>query len=1050
MLFFTEDKIAKLLWEVKTTLYRETYPIPHFKFIEEDLTGAEHPDYDDTAWGDFYPATPTNSFWGGYDKIAWFRTTVPIPDHLRNKRERVAIRILAGPRDGGDSTAEALLYVEGHPLQGIDIWHENAVLPADWQRREFLKIALRAWSGTINPPVRRNFKVASLVWIDEGVWRYSHTVEILLHALKQMDETDWRRVKILESLNESTKLLRFDVPKSDDYYASVAEAADYMDKCLKEWRKIEPEKPTVVGIGHAHIDMAWLWRLQTTRDKAGRTFSTALNLMRQYPEYRFTHSSPQLYKYVQSDFPEVFEGIKEAVRRGQWGVIGGMWIEPDTNVPNGESLVRQLIYGKRYEKEHFGVDTKVLWLPDVFGYNAQLPQIVLKGGMKFFCSTKMSWNQFNRFPYDTFRWRALDGSEILVHFMSTPEDPNRPTIYTYNGQLFPFDVAWIWKNYRQKRYNDHLLNAFGWGDGGGGPTEGMLESARILENLPGFPKVTQGHVEPFFADLEKRVQDADLPVWDGELYLEYHRGTYTSQADNKRANRTVEVLYHNTEAYRSMMEVLVDARLDRDLHEGWELLLLNQFHDIIPGSSIREVYEDSAVDYRRIYEIGSGVLGMAQYIFGRNFGSEGTTIVPFNALGWERSDVISIQTVLAESFVGKGLADANGTVYPSQISGDDILFETPPVPAYGYAAFRAVDAQPIANEITVTGTTLDNRYYRIEIDPATGNITRLTDKLKAREVLTAPGNVFQAFQDKPLNFDAWDIDPFYQEYPSNFGAPREIVVEETGPVRGTLRIVWNFRASTITQRISVYRANPRIDFRTEVNWQEQQTLLKVAFPVNVRSPKATYDIPFGNVERPTHWNTSWDWARFEVPAQKWADLSEGNYGVALLNDCKYGYDIKNNVMRLTLIKSAIRPDPMADKGQHVFTYALIPHANTWREANIPHAAYEMNNPVLAQVFEAATTGSLPPQFSLASLQSDSVILETIKRAEDGDGWIFRVYEHKGNRLNAVSIVFGQAVTRAEECNLIEERIGEGSVTIDGSRLTFSITPYEIKTFRVRF
>lgn len=493
-----------------------------------------------------------------------------------------------------------------------------------------------------------------------------------------------------------------------------------------------------------------------------------------------------------------------------------------------------------------------------------------------------------------------------------------------------------------------------------------------------------------------------------------------------------------------------------DLSEGWELLLLNQFHDILPGSSIRQVYEDSREDFDRIREIGDGALKTAQNSLLDNLGLESDSVVFFNSLSWARNELAVIPW--SEALADKSLAN-EGRPLPSQVVEEEgerrLLVYVPNVPSLGYRAFPLVKAPAApASLLELSTDKLENDFYRISLNER-GQITSLFDKANSREVIAdgARGNVFQAFEDKPLAFDAWDIDIFYQEKGQEIGDLIEAEVEEQGPLRGVLRLRWRFLDSTITQRLTLYAHSPRLDFRTEVDWAEEQILLKVAFPTTVRSTKATYDIQFGNIERPTHWNTSWDWARFEVVGHKWADLSEGNYGLALLNDCKYGYDVKDNVMRLTLIKSSIRPDATADKGRHAFTYSLLPHAGTWREAEVVRQAYALNVPLRAahaplHEGKKQQDGGLLTYYAFAELNVDHVILETVKRAEDGDAWIVRVYETKQYRNNAVTLSFGQVIGKAACCNLIEE--DEEPVTFEDNRLTFPIAPYQIRTFKVWF
>lgn len=1054
MPYLTKEKIAKHLQEIGGTVRREARPLGPFRFIEDDPPGAERPDFDELGWRPI----EVGEHWGGYDVTAWFRTTVTVPDGWQEKK--LALRLLVGPRDGGHSTAEAMLYADGRPLQGIDTWHEEAWLPPEVVRLKEIPIALRAWSGVLGVPHRRHFKVAELVWIDERAEGFFHLAEALRRALAELDENDWRYLQGLRGLHEAFLRIDFAKPRSEGYYASLGDALAFLSERVAAWREQEPAKPTVVGVGHAHIDLAWLWRLVHAREKAQRTFATVLNLMRQYPEYRFLHSAPQAYRFLEEDSPELFEGVREQIDAGRWEVTGGMWVEADVNLPSGESLIRQLLFGKRYVRETFGREMTLCWLPDVFGYSWALPQILKGSGIESFMTTKISWSQFNRFPHDTFHWRGIDGTEILTHFITTPE-PGSP-FYTYNGELTPGQVKGMVDAYQQKGINDELLHAFGWGDGGGGPTKEMLESGRALENLPGLPKVRQGLAEPYFERLAARLEGEDVPVWDGELYLEYHRGTYTSQAWLKRANRKAELLYREAEWLGTVSDVLLQEQAYPDLRAGWERLLLNQFHDILPGSSIRQVYEDAREDFVRIDELGASALAAAERRIVEAIGLDEPAIIVLNALSWSRGGLI---TLAAEDLQGDTLAGPDGRPLPRQRVLEDgaerLLVRVPDVPSLGYAAYRRLAAEGAGEadgagpangdapeRMVVRPDRIDTPFYRIELNER-GQITSLYDKEHERRVI-APGelgNVLQAFEDKPLAFDAWDIDPYYVEKMREVDELVAAEVEESGPLRGVLRLTWRFLDSTITQRLTVYAESRRIEFRSEVDWQERQILLKAAFPTTVRSTRATYEIQFGSIERPTHHNTSWDWARFEVVAHRWVDLSEGNYGVALLNDCKYGHDVRDHVMRLTLIKSAIRPDETADRGRHVFTYALLPHAGGWREGRVPEEGHSLNTPLRATA-AAERRGPLPDRFSFVSADAEDAIIDTVKRSEDGDGWIVRVYEGKGDRCNRVVLTFGRPLARAAACNLVEE--GDEPVPFEGARLSFALRPFEIRTFRVAF
>jgi alpha-mannosidase len=1031
---FVTQKIAKLLWELESTIRREVLPIDTFRFTEADPPHAEEPEHDDPDWRPFR----TGESWGGYDVVAWFRTTLEIPEVLR--RERLALRFVVGPRDGGESTAEALLYVDGEPLQAIDVWHEAAWLPPELAARGRLTIALRAWSGVLGVPDRRRFVTAELLRIDPRAETLWHRAHALLGAVRELDERDWRRERLLAPLERAVLAIDFARPRSDAFYESVGRALEALDLDLEALRDAEPNRPTVLAVGHSHIDLAWLWRQRHTREKAARTFSTVLHLMREYPEYRFMHSSPQLYRWLEHDHPALFERVRGRVRSGEWEATGAMWVEPDTNLVSGESLVRQLLWGRRYFRETFGVDSRVLWLPDVFGYSAILPQILAQSGIRAFITTKLSWSQCNRFPHDTFRWRGIDGSEVLTYFVTTPaRDAPRST---YNGELSPWDLKGAWERYRQQGINHELLMAYGWGDGGGGPTREMLETARVMRDLPGFPRLELGHVEPFCERLERRLEGLDVPVWDGELYLEYHRGTYTSQAQVKWANRRSEELLREAEWLGSVALALGRPDAYPDLREAWELVLYNQFHDILPGSSIRAVYEDTGADYQRVEAICRDAIRAAERCILGETPDGPQRLAAFNALSEPRGGVVTMPADGATAALR-----ARGQLVHDGVAGEEaLLLEIPTVPALGYRVLDTVSvARPEPGGLEVAPDRIESSHYRLELD-ARGRFASLYDKTHDREVLQGPGNVLQAFQDKPLAFDAWDIDPFFEEVRHEIGDLQDAAVEERGPLRGSLRLAWRFRDSKVTQRITLYRHARRIDLRTEIDWRERQVLVKAAFPVRIRATRATYDLGWGVIERPTHRNTSWDWARFEVPAHRWVDLSEGNYGVALLNDGKYGHDVHDATMRLTLLKSSVRPDPQADRRLHRFTYSLLPHAGDWRTGQVAREAADLNVPLRARATTRAA-GRSPDAYSFAHVDAQHVLIDTVKRAEDGDGLIVRVVEIAGNRHERIRIRFGHPLRSARLVDCMED--GDAPLEHAPDTVAMPLAPFEIRTLRVR-
>ena len=1003
-------------------------------------------------WGEF----TGEELWGGRNLHFWFRTKIKIPEKYDGKT--IVFNLKTGIEGEWEAlNPQFLIYVDGKLIQGIDVNHREIVLDEKAVEGTEHCIALYAYSGMHDRKVKF---VPAMRIINTEIEKLYYDIKVPFEVIRHLDKDDTRRIDILKCLNETINLLDFRKPFSESFYKSIMEADEFLSEEL--YGKICGHNDVIAScIGHTHIDVAWLWTLSQTREKTARSFSTVLNLMEKYPEYIFMSSQPQLYKFIKQDYPEIYEKIKKRILEGRWEAEGAMWLEADCNVTSGESLVRQILFGTRFFEREFGIKNKILWLPDVFGYSAALPQIMKKSGIEYFMTTKISWNQYNKLPYDTFMWRGIDGTEILTHF-STARDAGKSendTITTYNSKLVPTQVIGAWQRYQQKEINNEVLITFGYGDGGGGPTKDMFENAQRMEKgIPGCPRVKIEKVRDFFDRLNKKVSDEKrLPKWVGELYLEYHRGTYTSMARNKLYNRKSEFLYQDVELLALMNMMLNNEKYPAEkINEGWETILLNQFHDILPGSSIKEVYEDSQKQYIKTLGDGKRMLNKATGDLANSINLECDSVIVFNQLSFVRSGIVEIE--LFESYENIYLCEPDGRYVNSQIIEKNnkkyIRFFAENVPSKGYKCFKLDNRETKMKKseantplMTVQKDRLENVYFRIILNEC-GNIVSLFDKVNKREVIKngQKGNTLQAFEDKSLDNDAWDIDIYYQEKMWEINNVYSIEVIETGPIIGRLRLKRKFVDSIIEQDIVIYNDIPRIDFMSKIDWKEKNILLKVAFPADVNSDFATYDIQYGNVQRNTHWNTSWDMAKFEVCAHKWADLSEGGYGVSLLNDCKYGYDIKDGNIRLTLLKSAIFPNEEADKELHEFIYSVYPHKNGWKEAETANQAYDLNCPLFGKL-EKAHKGILPAEFSFVSVDADNVIVEVAKKAEDSNDIILRLYEYK-NKRSDVNIEFFKDIMSAHECSLLEEN--EVEIFNDKNIISFSINPYEIKTFRLKF
>lgn len=1036
------EKLRHRTEELSTLCVMQRLPLEGVRVCHADSTAFAAPDFDDSAWA----ALAQGEAWGGRDAVVWMRA--PVSLSVLGERQDWELHLETGPRNGLEGTAESLLYLDGMETCGLDNWHTEVRLSAEYTGKGRLCLALRCWAALIPEGAVRRRGCMELRRVYAPLRQLAVYCHVLLETACQLEDTDWNRITLLQILDKTFALIDYSAVGTAAFYTSCDAA---LASLLDDWRKLPrgaEDKPVVDVCGHTHIDMAWLWQLEHTREKAARSFSTVLNLMEQYPDYRFSQSTPFLYELVREKYPALFAQIRERIEQGRWEITGGMWVEPDTNLTGGESLVRQLLLGKSYMKREFGVECKTLWLPDVFGYCAALPQLLKKSGIDFFWTNKMSWNQYNRFPYDTFYWRGMDGSEVLTQLGTCPEK-GVSWGATYNGVIAPWEVKGVWDAYRQKDCNRELLMPFGWGDGGGGPTREMLDAYPVMQNLPGIPRIEMHTCEEFAQHLQHNVQNIKIPVWDGEMYFEYHRGTYTSQAWIKRANRKTEILYHNAEFMAALADVLDGTnRYPKErLTNCWKSLCVNQFHDILPGSSIHAVYEDARVSYERLLQDGKEIQSEAQtrIVAGMNLAQE--TMVVFNTLAWGRNQVLR----LPQEFCGWTLL-VNGKKSPSQTvttpEGERQLVYLQKVPALGYAAYPLVAANAAVKQSVMQRKSFETPFYSIRFNDV-GQIEMLYDKAAERQVLSpgAAGNLLMALEDKPYQFDAWnvEIDAFDKIIPIT--DLQEFCVLGQGPLETTIRVRYRYHASTITQFIALSQVSRQIRFDTVCDWHERQTLLKTGFDVDMRARNATFDVQFGNLERPTHDNTSWDRAQFEVCMHKWFDLSEDDYGVAVLNDCKYGGDVKGSNLRLTLIKSATYPDPAADQGMHRFTYALLPHVGGWRGGNVVREAYELNLPLQAWHTGPHCGGTTPTSYALAQTDAKNIMVETIKKAEDGDGIVLRIYEFM-RRRGPVTLSFGTPVCSVAECDLMENDQTQLSCSGNGVRLNF--TPYEIKTLRIRF
>ncbi|MGC9960277.1 MAG: glycoside hydrolase family 38 C-terminal domain-containing protein [Acidimicrobiales bacterium] len=1104
-------RVRRLIQEV---VFPRLYPRSAPLEVAAQFVRGEPIDASEAYRREFRPFSVGQS-WGGAWSTAWFRLSGTVPAEWAG--EHVVARIGLGFTEMVGFGGEGLIFDGERPVQGINSRHNEVAVASPARGGEAVDLHLEAaanpyvpWGGIEWPLLLPDYEGTPLYRLDRAE---------LAVADRQL-EAAWTDLRILAELADalgqdnrrSTEIIR-----TLDRVALAIDLGDLRGSLLAQHGTWEPllDSPTgdrgnlVTAVGHAHIDSAWLWPLRETRRKCARTFSTAISIMDDNPDFVFVCSQAQQHAWMQEQYPSLFEAMKEKVAAGQFEPVGSMWVEPDTNLPSGESLVRQLVHGKRFFLENYGIETEDCWLPDAFGYSGNLPQILRSAGVRFFLTQKLSWNELDRFPHHTFWWEGIDGSRVLAHC---------PPTNTYNGE---FQVAQLLKGQRefaQHGISGHSLYAYGYGDGGGGPTRAMLDSYRRVKDLDPLPRVELGTAAGFFRAIEAEALAADealaatrpgtvatahapgaggLPIWVGELYLEKHRGVQTTQAQVKLGNRRSEDLLREAELWA--LGGLADEYPRGELDQAWRLVLLHQFHDMLPGSSIHWVHEDSQADYasvRLIAEdvieracaaiaarvgagaVGAGAVGAGAVGAGAvGAGGSGAAVVVFNAGSHARCDLVELEPSL---FAAAGLAatgldiaglDIGGLVArspdgartePVQQLADGRLGFVASVPGCGWERYGIEPAggTPVSEQRATVDATevpggfvLSNESLTARVEPD-GTLSSVLDHATGRQLIEAgaTGNVFQLHYDLPNDADAWDVDQGSFARATELRTPESIEIVEHGPVRVALRVVHVFGSSRLTQDIRLSAGARRIEFATEVEWGERHRFLKVAFPLAIRASSATYEVQFGYLQRPTHANTSWDAARFEVPAQRWADLSEPGCGAALLNDCKYGYDVRGSVMRLSLLRGPTWPDPEADVGTHRFSYALLPHeglaSSLRREGSVTAEAEAFNLRLRPVVVSGGAGGDLPARGSVVDV--DGAMVSCVKRADDGDEVVVRLFESAGSHGRA-SIRLGQAlgapVAAACRTDALErplESLGVGA----GGTVELELRPFELVTVKL--
>lgn len=1004
----TEARLDRFVAEFLTpALYRRTSDLAVSAF---DVDGEPIPAAEAIA-SDYRPIGLPHR-WGRPWSTVWFRAAGSVPEEWFDASGRLPegtrVELVVDLGFFGDRPgfqAEGLGYLPdgtilkaisprasylpwvGEAGSPIDVYVEAAANPDVAGDYDFLPTLLGAkeTAGDELLYTARQFTVALL---DETVWALTRDVWTLNGLMRELSEDNPRRHHILRALERM-----MDVSDPRDIAGTAAPARAELADVLAS--PAHPSSHEVVAIGHAHIDSAWLWPFRETIRKCARTFSNVVALMDEHPEFRFACSSAQQLKWIKDSYPALFDRIKDKVASGQFIPVGGMWVEPDINMPGGEAMARQFVAGKRFFLEEFGVDTQEVWVPDTFGYSAALPQIIAASGSRWFVTQKISWNQTNQMPHHTFLWEGIDGTRVLTHF---------PSADTYISELSGAELAHAERSFREVGKSTVSLIPFGWGDGGGGPTREMIAAAARLRSLEGSPKVQIASPRAFFERVEEEYPNP--PVWSGELYLELHRGSLTSQHHTKQGNRRSESLLREAElwaataAWRGGAEYPYDA-----LERSWHDVLLNQFHDVLPGCSIAWVYQDVARMYAEVEESTEGIIAasLAALV------GEGDRELQVNARPQHADGVPAL---------GVSIRSGDRTVPSVSVSGDDLV--------------------------------LDNGLVRAVID-ANGLVTSLIDSASGRDAIApgASGNLLQLFRDIPNKWDAWDVDEHYRRVEEDLVdvvSVRPLVDDE-----GAAVIVERaFGGSRVVETVRLRPGSASLDLDFDIDWQETRHLLKLAFPLDVHADRSAAETQFGHVFRPTHTNTSWDAARFEICAHRWIHVAEPGYGVAIANESTYGHDVSRRTrddggttttVRLSLLRAPVFPDPEADLGPQQLRVSIRPGSGI-RDA--VDEGYRMNLPM-------RTVSGAHEVAPLVRVSHSAVRIESVKLAEDRSGdLIVRLYESEGARATADISIEADGVADVRFVDLLEREVDppEGAATApSGVRIT--LRPFQLLTLRVR-
>lgn len=1049
---------------VRDLRHLTSLPADEWRFHAGDVSHGEALSLDDSNWQFMRANTQAPS------DAVWYRRVVEVPQNL-NGYDLSGAKIWFQFQAYANGPMPQIIYYNGRRVaMGEDL--EPIILFGDAKPGEKILIAVKLlhtvdqktfaganlkidFSEARPNPSDLLQELESVALLTRGQWAISPTVKRQFDAAAEAVD-----LNALKQANQQA----FD--------ASLKKAQNSLEKMRAELQGTE-----IRLSGNSHIDAAWLWPWTETVDVVRRTFATALQLMDEYPHYTYTQSAAAYSEWITEKYPDELKQIQDRVKQGRWEMVGGMWVEPDLNMPDGESLVRQLLVGKRYFKDKFGVDVRIGWNPDSFGYNWQLPQIYKKSGIDYFVTQKMAWNDTTKLPMKLFWWQSPDGSRVLTYF---PHD--------YANDIDPVRIAGDVARSRELNPGvTEMMHLFGVGDHGGGPTRSMLDTGiHWSDSKMVFPPTTWGVAQGFFSDVETKLDTErspvwnyktlaagsaklqvpapgkiSLPVWNDEMYFEYHRGVFTTQSNHKRSMREAEEQVLNAEKMSSLGWVDGADYPAARLTEAWKKVLFNQFHDLAAGSGISIIYQDAQRDYDDVRWISTnasvgGFHRIASEI--KTNAIPGVPVMVWNPLAWERTDLVEINVQMPEAAKsGIAVLDANGKALPMQIlathpetNNYELLVQASNVPSMGYETLHIVPVRrEVPTDLKADGLTLENEFLRVTLDAQTGCIKSLYDKKSSFESI-APGscgNQLIGFKDTPKDYDAWNIDSDFEKVSMNIDKADSVQIMDKGPLRASIRVTRTWQSSKFVQDITLYAGLDRVDVINDIDWHETHVLLKAAFPLAASSGEATFEIPYGSIERPTTRNNKIEQAKFEVPAMRWADLGDGKHGFSLINESKYGYDAKGNVLRISLLRSPTWPDPNADRGHHHFRYSLYPHVGDWKQAMTVRHGYDFNYGLQSMQLEAHD-GKLPSEQSFVTVSNPNVVLTAMKKAEDNDGLILRFYEWAG-ATGDVRITVPPGATSATLTNLMEQPEGSPLAVTNG-QVTVVAHPFEIVSVRVDY